>query len=102
MRPCQVYILTDANDLTVYVGITWSWLGRRDGHMRKWWWPQVATVTLIDVPDKRTALAMEATLIESRLPLYNAQHRTLPLPWTGDGPAPRYIAPRLGNPRYAR
>lgn len=102
MRRHTIYVLSDAAGVCLYIGETWGWLGRRDGHMRKWWWPQVAHVQLVDVPDKRIALDLEASLIATLLPLYNAQQRTLPLPWTGDGPAPRIVASRIGNPEYGR
>lgn len=71
----MVYILYDADDRLLYVGITDRGPVRLVEHCRrKPWFPQVARVEFERYDSRADSEARERYLIQRRAPLYNIQH----------------------------
>jgi predicted GIY-YIG superfamily endonuclease len=67
-----VYILRNADQDVLYIGITWSAKSRWNAHRsKKPWWPEVASAELICFESEYKALAHELSLIKSIRPLHN-------------------------------
>lgn len=71
-KPHDVYRLYDVDDALLYVGITSQGMVRLANHASTAdWWPQVAVITIVHCPDRRTALDLEHIAIEEEDPVYN-------------------------------
>lgn len=70
--PCSVYLLYDAQDALLYVGITSRSTRRLGEHYRdKDWWPEVARAEFKHYPAVALARHAEAILIRDRQPRHN-------------------------------
>lgn len=70
--PHVVYLLYDAADVLLYVGISCQPSLRLQAHRNESvWWSQVATATLHHTRDRAAALELERRWIEELKPLYN-------------------------------
>lgn len=74
-RDCSetsVYLLRDSAGDMLYVGVTDDVERRFREHARnKDWWPLVHRRSVLVFPDRHSALAWEAALIEALLPQFN-------------------------------
>ena len=72
--PTIVYLLYDANDKLLYVGVTERGFNRLSQHLHHQpWWNHVASTRFEHYDTRAEALAREAQLIESEGPLCNIQ-----------------------------
>lgn len=71
-----LYRLYDANDVLLYIGITWSPNWRMKGHLLdKEWMHLVARRTVEWYPDRPSALAAEAAATAAEKPLHDSSWR---------------------------
>jgi predicted GIY-YIG superfamily endonuclease len=76
-RHHQLYRLTDAKGVLLYVGISYSAIARLAQHKDgKAWWPDVAAVGITDLGEitRQEAEAMEREVIRAERPLHNVTH----------------------------
>ena len=72
-EPAKVYVMTDAEDVILYVGATRFPSKRMGEHAAdKPWWSEVHHVLWEDQPSWRQALLRESELIHRLQPRYNA------------------------------
>lgn len=75
-EPTALYRLYDANDVLLYIGITWDPDHRWERHQTiKHWAHQVARRTVEWYPDRPTALVAEAAATEAEKPLHDGSWR---------------------------
>jgi hypothetical protein len=74
---CDLYRLYDAEDQLLYVGISWSALGRMSQHKaEKPWFGDVARIEIVITESRAEAEHLERLAIRNERPLYNKQHNT--------------------------
>lgn len=77
----MLYRMFDANGKLLYVGMTQRGLARFDSHKQdKYWWREVATITIEHYDDHKTLAAAETTAIKNEQPAHNTVHSTID--WT--------------------
>lgn len=73
--PTTLYRLYDADDVLLYVGVTYNPKARFTQHRdTKSWWPQVARTEFQWFPSRSEAEAAERELIEAEAPPHNVLH----------------------------
>lgn len=79
-RRTALYRLFDAQGVLLYVGIAFDPEARWKDHVRKPWWPLVATKTVEWHETRLLALDAEADIVVSERPLYNVLGVDQPMP----------------------
>lgn len=75
-KPIALYRLYDANDVLLYIGISWDPEWRFQGHLLdKHWAHLVARRTDEWYPDRKSALAAESAATEAENPLHDSSWR---------------------------
>jgi predicted GIY-YIG superfamily endonuclease len=109
-RHHQLYRLTDANGVLLYVGISYSAIARLAQHKDgKAWWPDVAAVGITDLGEvtRQEAEAVEREVIRAERPLHNVTHNgktskvRSPKPAAPGGIVGRFVITPEEDPNYA-
>lgn len=81
----SLYRLFDADGRLIYVGLTHSMADRLKSHRSKWWWPQVADLSVVRFADLVEAQQAEIGAIATELPRWNIEHKVKGIAhWTRD------------------
>lgn len=76
-----LYRFRDSDGVLLYVGITKNPPARFAQHERdKFWWSQIADISLQHFPSRLALLEAERIAIENERPLYNVQHNSVVSP----------------------